>query len=381
MNLTFSRKSKFILSFFTLIAIFMLWSFQKNKDYNMGKNKTYSFFLGTYTDSTSQGIYKYLLQGDGKLKQIGLVAFSDNPSFLAISPDREFLLAVNEINIDGVGTVESFLITEDSLEFISKSSSGGAHPCFVAVNNAGFVATANYTGGNVGLLKLNKNGELSNVLDLQQHFGSGTTERQKVPHAHSVWFEPNSDIVISIDLGTNELLFSHLDETSQKLLPSDDYKISMKPGAGPRHLAFHPNGEWIYIANELNSTVTLIKKSDNNKYIKSISVSSLPYGYAGPNTCADIRTSSDGKFVYASNRGHNSIAIFEVHSDGTLRLIGNESTRGDGPRNFSLSPNEEYVLVANQRTRNIVSFKRDKKTGLLNFASEIKAPTPVCIVF
>jgi len=375
MKLTINNKFKFILTFFGLITVFMLLSFQKND------NKTFSFFLGTYTDSTSQGIYKYLLQKDGTLKQIGLVAVTENPSFLAISFDREFLLAANEINIDGVGTVESFLITEDSLEFISKSSSGGAHPCFVAVNNAGFVATANYTGGNVGLLKLNENGELSNVLDLQQHFGSGTTERQKVPHAHSVWFEPNSDIVISIDLGTNELLFSHLDETSQKLLPSDDYKISMKPGAGPRHLAFHPNEKWIYVANELNSTVTLIKKSDGNKYIKSISVSSLPYGYAEPNTCADIRTSSDGKFVYASNRGHNSIAIFEVHSDGTLRLIGNESTRGDGPRNFSLSPNEEYVLVANQRTRNIVSFKRDKKTGLLNFASEIKAPTPVCIVF
>lgn len=358
----------------------MLWSFQKNKDKNM-ENKTYSFFLGTYTDSTSQGIYKYLLHGDGTLNQIGLAAVSDNPSFLAVSPDRKFLLAVNEINKDGVGTVESFLITDDSLEFISRSSSGGAHPCFVAVNQDGFVATANYTGGNVGLLKLNDNGELSDVLDLQQHTGHGTTERQKAPHAHSVWFEPNSDIVISIDLGTNELLFSHLDATSQKLVPSDDYKINMEPGAGPRHLAFHPNGKWIYVANELNSTITLIKKSDNDKYIKSISVSSLPYGYAEPNTCADIRTSSDGKFVYASNRGHNSIAIFEVHSDGTLRLIGNESTRGDGPRNFSLSPDEEYLIVANQRKRNIVSFKRDKNTGLLNFVSEIKAPTPVCIVF
>lgn len=368
--------------YFTIISIFILASCQTNKENVMEKNRTYSFFVGTYTDSESKGIYKYLLQKDGTLKEIGLAAISENPSFLALSADKKFLIAVNEINNDGVGTVESFLIKNDSLEFISRSSSGGAHPCFVSINEAGYVLTANYTGGNIGLLKLSSKGYLSELLDIQQHTGNGGTERQKSPHAHSVWFEPNSNNIISIDLGTNELWFSQLDTDSQKLLPSNPYKLKMEYGAGPRHLVFHPNGKWIYVVNELNSTVTLLKKYDDDKYEKVISISTLPIGFTNSNTCADVHISSDGKFLYASNRGDNSIAIFEVNSyDGSLNLIGHESTRGNGPRSFALSPSENYLLVANQHTNNIVSLKRDKATGLLNYISEIEAPTPVCVLF
>ncbi len=367
--------------YIALISIFILSGCQTNEKKTMEENITYSFYLGTYTDTTSQGIYKYLLHNDGTLEQVGLATVSDNPSFLAMSVDKKFLIAVNEINIDGVGTVESFLINEDSLEFISRSSSGGAHPCFVAVNESGYVLAANYTGGNIGLLNLT-NGILSKVLDIQQHIGSGGTERQKSPHAHSVWFEPNSNNVISIDLGTNELLFSQLNQGSQKLLPSDPYKIKLAQGAGPRHLSFHPNSKWLYVVNELDCTVTLMEKDENGKYSTGSSVSTLPDGYKEPNTCADIHISSDGKFLYASNRGHNSIAIFNINSkNGILNPIGYESTRGDGPRSFSLSPNENYLLVANQHTKNIVSFTRNNSTGLLDYISEIKAPTPVCILF
>lgn len=367
--------------YFALLSILILVSCKTTKEKPMEENKSYSFYVGTYTDSESKGIYKYLLKEDGTLKYVGLVATSENPSFLAMSADKKFLVAINEIANDGVGTVESFLVENDSLTFINRSSSGGAHPCFVSINEAGYVLTANYTGGNVGLLKLNSDGDLSVLLDLQQHSGSGGTERQKEPHAHSVWFEPNSNNVISIDLGTNELLFSHLDTEAQRLLPSNPHKIKMEFGAGPRHLVFHPNSKWIYVVNELNSTITLLKKSDSDKYETSVSVSTLPVGYREPNTCADIHISSDGKFLYASNRGDNSIAIFEVAHNGSLNLVGHESTRGDGPRNFSLSPDDEYLLVANQHTKNIISFKRDKTTGLLNYVSEIKAPTPVCILF
>ncbi len=346
------------------------------------ENNTYSFFVGTYTDTEGQGIYKYLLQKDGAMKRIGLLAVSDNPSFLAMSADKKFLVAVNEINLEGAGTVESFLISDDSLEFISRSSSGGAHPCFVAVNEAGFVLTANYTGGNVGLLRLNSKGELTALLDVQQHTGSVATERQQAPHAHSAWFDAVDNNVISVDLGTNELWFSRLDTGLQKLIPSVPNKLGMDAGAGPRHLVFHPIGKWIYVVNELDCTVTLLQKSDEDKYEKDVSVSTLPVGYTEPNWCADIHISSDGKFVYASNRGHNTIVIYDVNSNnGSLSPVGYQSTYGKGPRNFSLSPDEKYLLVANQYSNNIVSFKRDKTTGLLKYVSQIEAPTPVCILF
>lgn len=366
----------------TIIILLVLAGCKTNKNEAMQDNKAYSFFVGTYTGTESQGIYKYLLQKDGTLEATGLAAISDNPSFLAMSADKRFLVAVNEIEHEGVGTVESFLLSGDSLVFISRSSSGGAHPCFVAVNEADFVLTANYTGGNVGLLKLNKKGELSALLDVQQHTGSGTTERQKAPHAHSVWFGPADNNIIAVDLGTNELWFSHLDTGLQKLLPSDPQTLSMVPGAGPRHLVFHPDGKWIYVVNELDCTVVLLQKSENGKYEKGFSVSSLPVDYTEPNTCADIHISLDGGFVYVSNRGHNSIAVFKVNShDGYLNLVGHQPTRGKGPRNFSLSPDGEYLLVANQHSNNIVSFRRDKTTGQLEYVHQIDALTPVCIVF
>jgi len=369
--------------YIVIIALFVFVGCQDTKEKAVQENNSYSFFVGTYTDTESQGIYTYLLEHDGVLKRVGLAAKSDNPSFLAKSKDNKYLLAVNEINNEeGVGTIESFEIKGDSLAFINKSSTGGAHPCFVSINDSDFVLVANYTGGNVGLLQLNEKGELSDLLDVEQHIGKGTTGRQEGPHAHSAWFESVGEGVISVDLGTNELWLSRLDTDSLKLLPSGQIKLSMSEGAGPRHLVFHPNNKWIYVVNELSGTVTLVQKNEEGIYETGVSISTLPAGYTEPNTCADIHISSDGKFLYASNRGHNSIVIFGVNStDGSLSLIGHESTRGDGPRNFSLSPDESYLLVANQLTQNIVSFKRDKTTGMLEYVYQIEAPIPVCLLF
>jgi len=372
--------SKIIILILTLITTL---GCQKADKKQIQENKTYSFFVGTYTDGDSQGIYKYTLQKDGKLSRKGLAAISDNPSFLAKSTDSKYLITVNEISDkDNVGSVESFLIQGDTLKLINKSSSGGAHPCFITVSEAGYVLTANYTGGNIGLLRLNSQGELTGLLDLQQHSGSNTTDRQKGPHAHSTWFAPKNNDVISVDLGTNELWFSKLDTETQKFVPSNPNTLAMEPGAGPRHLTFHPNGKWLYVVNELNGTVTLVEKTLTGTYQKKGSVSTLPADYNKPNSCADIHISSDGNFLYASNRGHNSIAIFKVNSDdGTLAPVAHEATRGDGPRNFSLSPDENFLLVANQHSNNIISFKRNAATGVLEFIDEIKAPTPVCILF
>jgi len=341
-----------------------------------------SFYLGTYTDGASQGIYKFELSATGSVKQIGLAVMSENPSYLALSADKKFLVAINEIkNDENVGTVESYMVFEDTLILLNRKSSGGAHPCFVNVNKEGYVLAANYTGGNVGLLKLENDGPLTELLDIQQHTGQGTTDRQAAPHAHSTWFNPMDGGIISIDLGTNELWFSTIDSVSQKLVPSTPEKLALNPGDGPRHLTFHPNGKWIYVANELSSSVTRLDRNEEGSYSMGPTISTLPAGYAEPNTCADIHISSDGNFVYASNRGHNSIAVLKVNEDGSLKLLGNKGCGGEGPRNFALSPDENFILVANQHTNNIVTLKRDQASGLLKYVSQVEALTPVCILF
>lgn len=351
----------------------------------MNTQDTYTFYLGTYTSgaSESQGIYKYEMNPDGELRQIGLAVMSENPSFLAQSADKKFLVSVNEVqNDEDVGTVESYMVFEDTLILLNRQSSGGAHPCFVTVNNKGYVLTANYTSGNVGLLKLEKDGPLTELLDNQQHTGQGTTDRQKTPHAHSAWFSPVDGRIISIDLGTNELWFFHIDEAQHKLVPGEPQKLDMNPGDGPRHLAFHPNGKWIYVVNELSSSVTRIDRSNDGIYTKGPTTSSLPAGYIEPNTCADIHISSGGRFVYASNRGHNSIAVLEVNkNDGALKLLGNKGCGGEGPRNFALSPDEKFILVANQHTNNLVTLSRNPSNGMLKYVSQVEAPAPACIIF
>ncbi|WP_165749771.1 lactonase family protein [Cellulophaga sp. Z1A5H] len=339
-----------------------------------------TFYVGTYTDKESKGIYKYSLSADGKLAKIGLAATTNNPSFLALSPDKKFLLTVNEVAEKNTGFVSSYQIEKDTLLFKNMSSSGGAHPCHVAINDEGYVLAANYSSGSVGLLQVDGTGKLTDLLDTQQHTGQGTTARQKGPHAHSAWFDDNT--VIAVDLGTNELWFSSINTTTNKLDSVAPFRLPMAEGAGPRHLVQHPTKKILYVLNELDNTITSLLKSGNGTYEKVQTISTIPEGFTGATKGADIHISDDGKFVYASNRGHNSIAIFSVNEDdGGLSLVGYESCRGENPRNFSLSPNNNFLIVANQDTNNLISFKRNPQTGLLTFVSEIEAPTPVCILF
>lgn len=342
------------------------------------QKQKYTFYLGTYTNEDSEGIYRYKLHPDGSLESAGLAARSENPSFLVVDPEQQILLAVNEIqNETGVGTVETYRITNDSLTFLSRGSSGGAHPCFVAFRD-GLVLIANYTGGNVAVLKLDSLGHLSDILDLQQHTGMGVSPRQQGPHAHSVWFGPTNKDILAADLGTNEIWISQLDR-EQGLL-SEPARLRLEPEAGPRHLAIHPNGTWIYAVNELNSTITLIDHA-NNQYQLRESFSTLPDGFSEKNFPSHILITGDGRYLYAANRGHNSIAIFSILKDGTLELKGHESCGGDWPRHFVLSPDERFLLVANQRSRSIVSLARDVDNGGLRYSSAIPAPIPACIAF
>ena len=341
------------------------------------------FYVGTYTEGDSKGIYQYALSEDGKLTKIGLKAKTNNPSFLAFDHSRQYLLAVNEVqNEEGVGYVSSFKVVKDSLAFINKQSSGGAHPCHIIVNQQGFIVSANYSGGNMGLLQIESDGRLSELLDVQQHEGSGSHSRQEGPHAHSGWFN-NDGTLVSVDLGTNQLWFSQINRDSLKFETLEPATFDLEDGAGPRHLAFHPSQEWMYVVNELTSSVSLVKKDPKTGgYFIEQTISTLPKEFTETNTCADIHISSDGKYVYASNRGHNSIAIFAVDETmGLLSSKGHVLTKGETPRNFTFSPDEQFLLVANQKSNNIVSFRRDEASGMLSYLDEIEAPSPVCLVF
>ncbi|MEE9408644.1 MAG: lactonase family protein [Polaribacter sp.] len=361
-----------------LFAFAILFSCQKSK---VKEEIATSFYVGTYTQKESKGIYKYSLSSEGKLKKIGLVAEVLNPSFLTKSNDGKTLFAVGETDDNGTGFISSYTITKDSLTLLKKQITGGANPCFVAINDENYVLAANYSGGNVGLLKATENGELSALLNVQQHVGKGTTDRQTTPHAHSAWFHPIRDEVISVDLGTNQLWFSIIDTVKDELVFTNQKTLKMADGAGPRHLTFHPNNKWIYVLNELNNTVSLVKEKDDTYFVES-SISTLPEDFTEFSGAADIHIPKDGKFLYASNRGHESIAIFKVNPEnGALTIVAYQSVLGKHPRNFSFSPDEKFILVANKDTDNIVSFKRDAKTGKLTFVSEVAVSLPVCVLF
>lgn len=372
-----------LLSVIMLLIGNVIWANPGNK------KEPQSFFVGTYTEGGSEGIYSFSLDPvTGKLDDHGLAAKTNNPSFLALTSNGKFLLSVHETkgeNGSSMGFVESFSVKKDDNRLISigKVSSGGAHPCYVSVNQKGYVLAANYTGGNVALLRIDDSGNLSNTLDIQQHYGSGLNKvRQAEPHVHSAFFEPGSDRIFVADLGIDRVSVYTIDSKNSKLIKAAVPEIILTPGSGPRHLAFHPSMKVVYVVNELTSSVSVFILNKDGSFKTVETVSALPTGYDKPNTCADIHISKNGRFLYASNRGLNSIAIFSVDpKNGRIVQIGQESTRGDGPRNFTLSPDEDYLLVANQNTQDIVSFRRDLKTGKLQFTNQIKAFKPVCLLF
>ncbi|MCL3780351.1 lactonase family protein [Prolixibacteraceae bacterium JC049] len=346
--------------------------------FSIALNAQTSFWVGTYTKDKSKGIYQYSIDKNGKLSFIQLAATIPNPSFIAFSDNGRFLVSVREIaNDNNSGEIQLYRVDKNNqLNPINNVSSGGAHPCFVDIKDNHVVA-ANYTGGNIGLIQFNGK-QLSQPTDVAQHKGSGPNKsRQEKPHAHSAFFAPKSDLVFAVDLGIDAV---KVYRTNKNKLQSYA-EIKMAPGAGPRHLDFHPKADFIYVVNELSSSVSVVKHSNYSNFEIIQTTSTLPANFKAENTCADIHVSSDGRFLYASNRGDDSIALFEILKNGKLKAIGHESTRGKTPRNFSLSPDEKFLLVANQNTNNIVSFKRDRKTGQLTFVDEVKAPIPVCIRF
>ena len=346
-----------------------------------------TLYIGTYTETTSEGIYVYRMNSDtGELKMFSSIK-SENPSFLTLDRSRRFLYAVNELKeFDGKasGAVSAYAIdATGKLKFLNQQASRGADPCYVTVDRRrGSLLVANYTGGNLALLPIRSDGSLAPVTDLKQHEGKGIKEQQNGPHAHCIILDPAERYALAADLGIDKVMIYRFDPASRKLLPAKQPSVSLKPGAGPRHLTLHPNGRFLYAINELDSTLTTFKYSAGTLTILD-TVSTLPAGFSDVSYCADVHVSPSGKFLYGSNRGHNSIVVFALDaSTGKPTLVEHVSTEGKWPRNFVIDPSGKFLLVANQRTDNVVVFNIDAQTGRLKPSGQVATvPIPVCLKF
>lgn len=356
------------------------------------KSTERSIYVGTYTNATSRGIH--LLRFDtatGRLKLVGLAAESVNPSYLAIAPGGRYLCAVNEVgNLNGqpVGGLTSFAISpqDGMLRQLNQVSSGGASPCYVTVDPAGHhVLAANYSAGNLIVVPMGKDGLLGPASDFKQHRGSGgNLERQSGPRAHCVRFSPDRRFVFAVDLGIDKVMIYRWDPKQGRLDPNNPGEFRTRAGAGPRHIDFHPNGRFAGVINELDSTFISCAWDAGSGGLRELqTVSTLPDGFTGTNYCADVHFHPTGRFVYGSNRGHDSIVIWRVDGrTGRLELVGHESTGGRNPRNFVIDPTGRWLLAANQASDSIFVFRIDQKTGGLSRVGEpVNISMPVCLKF
>ncbi len=350
----------------------------------------YHVYFGTYTrgKSESKGIYVHRMDArTGKLTPIS-VAETNNPSFLALHPSGKYLYACGEMSdFEGKksGAVSAFKIDpkSGSLTLINQQPSVGAGPCHVDVlANGKAVAAANYGGGSVVSLAIQPDGSLGKVVSFIQHTGSSVHPRQKAPHAHCINFDAAGQFAYAADLGIDKVLIYKVDAAGKLALATPTHG-QVKPGAGPRHFAIHPTQKYAYVINELDRTVTTFQRNEKTGALTSIqTLSTVPANVTSGST-AEIFVHPSGKFVYGSNRGHDSIAIFQVDpKTGKLTVAGHESTQGKTPRSFGISPCGRFLLAANQNSHTVVVFRIDAKTGALKATGEVvNVPTPVCVVF
>lgn len=334
--------------------------------------QTIRLYVGTYTGENSEGIYYYNFNTlTGEISANKLAVKTENPSFITFSSDKKYLFAVSETG--ETGFVKAYEVNSDgTLAFINKVSSYGNAPCHVQLNEKDTkLVVSNYGGGTFSIFNVHKSGSISEASQILNH----NTDSIK-SHAHSAKFYKNN--LFTADLGRDFL--------AQYIFNDKEYALKenylMKNGAGPRHFEISKKGAFIYVINELNSTVTVLQKKGKNDYVNIQSLSTLKEDFTGKNQCADIHLSDNEQFLYGSNRGENSIVVFKRNlKDGTLEKIQNISVNGDWPRNFTLSPDGNFLLVANQQSENISVYKVDKETGILTFSYSINVPTPVCLLF
>ncbi len=353
-------------------------------------------FVGTYTERTpdaSKGIYAARFDtSTGALSGLKPVAELQNPSWVIVSRDRRFLYAVSEVGTpDATGTpaglVVAFAIGADgTLTELNRVSSGGADPCHLAVDHSGrTVAVANYTGGSTVAFRVADDGRLG-AASKDQHTGKGpNAQRQEAAHAHSVNFVADDHLLLSCDLGNDRIYVYRHDPRAGTIGEHKPAFVALEPGSGPRHLAMHPSGRYVYVLTELSSHAAMFAWNPSaGTLVQRQSVSTLPAGTsAADNSTAEIVVHPNGRYVYASNRGHDSIAAFSVDArNGRLTLLANTPTGGNVPRNFTIDPSGRWLLAANQRSNSIVTFAIDSSTGALKpNGATIAVPRPVCVSF
>lgn len=345
-------------------------------------------FIGTYSTGDSKGIYVYDFDsGTGALKPLGYADSVENPSYLTISSNGKYLYAVNETGGEKPGSASSFSFNKKTghLKFLNTQTTSGDHPCYIDINREGdYVVAGNYSGGSLALFPV-KDGRLQPAVQVIQHTGNGANKmRQEKAHVHATMFSPDNKYVLVPDLGIDKVMVYPFDRKATQPLNKDAANaVNITPGSGPRHISFHPNKKFVYLVEELSGTVTGFEFRDGNMN-RIQTINAHPTDYTEAKGSADIHISPDGKFLYASNRAaSNTIGIFSIdQTSGHLSNVGFQSTLGNTPRNFSIDPSGNFLLVANQQSNNIIVFKRDKETGLLKETGiTAEVPSPVCLKF
>lgn len=367
-------------------------------------------YIGTYTGGGSKGIYLSRLdQATGSLSQPVCVAETPSPSFLSVHTDGKHLYAVNETSQfhgEKTGSVTAFAIDSKTggLSQLNQQPSAGMSPCHLVVDRSGrFVLVANYSSGTVAVLPIGKEGQLEKPAWVIQHEGSSVNKRrQEGPHAHGVYLDNANRFVFVPDLGLDRVQVYGFEPSTGSLLSTvpagggagigrgeatrvGPYQsVELKPGAGPRHMAFDPRERFAFVINELNSTLTVFEFNPTRATLtERQTVSTLPVDFTGASSTAEVVMHPSGRFIYGSNRGHDSLAVFKVNEkSGELALIEHESTQGKTPRHFAIDPSGRWLLAANQDSNTIVSFHIDAQSGKLEPAgSRIEVGKPVCLVF
>lgn len=353
----------------------------------INKEQLTPLLIGTYTgdkEKDSKGIYRILQNPDnGKLTFDTLLAEISNPTFLAVSPDRKYLFSVEE---KGEGFATAFSISDDlALTKINSQPSLGSSPCHVVTDheqNMAFVS--NYSSGVLTVYGVEEDGSLSEPVQHFEYEGKGPHPNQNRAHAHQTYISPNNRFAYVQDLGTDQIHMYRIDLEKKLLKSLEPQSIKLPPGSGPRHMTFHPKLPYAYVICELGSTVHAYKYDGETGVLSEIDhYPSIPDDWQEENYPADIHVSPDGKFLYGSNRGHNSLVIFKINAgNGSLDLVGYESVRGDWPRNFYITRDGKYIYVANQRSNNITTFSRHPGTGKLTLtdSSFTEIAAPVCII-
>ena len=353
----------------------------------------YLVFVGTYTaDTTSKGIYAYSYDAaTHQLASLGVAAETANPSFLAVHPNHRFLYAVNELSDyqgNKTGGVSAFSIDHATakLTFLNEVPSGGTDPCYVSLDKTGkYVFVANYTSGSVSVFSVLADGRLGERSAFDQHTGHGVNpKRQEGPHAHSIDLSPDNRFAIVDDLGLDEVMVYRFSAAKGTLAPNNPPYATIEAGSGPRHFTFAPNGKFAYVISEMKSTVTAFSYDPKAGALHALqTVSTLPQDFSGQNDDAEIHIHPSGKFLYASNRGSDSITVFAINpAKGTLTLVENVPTGGKTPRNFVIDPTGARLFAANQDSNNIVAFSIDSQTGRLTPTGQVfEVASPVSILF